>query len=164
MARHAMGSMAVRQMAPFEQDELLDEALTNARRQLLITSAGIWPHIVNGYMLRELDRMTSERVEIDIATCIAPQLEGRNGDAYDPIAELAKRSKRQALRLLQIRQCEHYFLIQDDELAVVSNRPFLGDLQRRVGFQRVQGIVVRSRELVTEIRDIAISSLEVKGA
>ncbi len=163
VARHAMGSMAVRQMAPFEQDELLDEALTNARRQLLITSAGIWPHIVNGYMLRELDRMTSERVEIDIATCIAPQLEGRNGDAYDPIAELAKRSKRQALRLLQIRQCEHYFLIQDDELAVVSNRPFLGDLQRRVGFQRVQGIVVRSRELVTEIRDIAISSLEVKG-
>jgi DNA-binding MarR family transcriptional regulator len=164
VAGHAIGSLAVRPMAPFEQNDLLEEALTNARRQLIVTSAGIWPHIVNGYMLRALDHLMSERVEIDIATCVAPQPEPRNGDAYDPVAELTRRSRREALRLLQIRQCEHYFLIQDDELAVVSNRPFLGDIARRVGFQRVQGLVVRSRPLVAEIRDIAISSLEVKGA
>lgn len=164
LARHELDSFAVRAMAPFEQDELLEEALTNARRSLIVTSAGLWASLVNGFMLREIDRLSSKNVHIDIATFISPRLESRAGDAYDPLVELTKRSKRGALRLMQMKRGEYFFLIQDDELAVVSNRPFLGEMSRRTGFQRVEGVVIRSRELVEKIKDVVISTSEFRGA
>lgn len=95
---------------------------------------------------------------------LAPHLEPRSGDAYDPLVELTKRSKRNALRLVQMKRADFFFLIQDEDLAVVSNRPFLGEVGRRTGFQRVQGVVARSRDLVERIKDIAISKTEFRGA
>lgn len=160
LARHEIDTMPIRGMAPFDQLELLEEAIRNARRSLVVTTAGISPGIVNGFMLRDLDRLTAERVEINIASFLPPQLESRSGDVYDPRQELTKRSKRNALRLVQMQRTDLFFLIQDDELAVVSNRPFLGEFGRRTGFRRVEGVVVRSREWVERIRDIAIGQVE----
>lgn len=164
VAQHELDTFAIREMAPFEQDELLAEALKNARRSLVVTSAGLSASLVNGYMLRDLDRLTADKVEIDIATFVAPHLESRSADVYDPLVELTKRSKRNALRLMQMKRSDLFFLIQDEELAVVSNRPFLGELGRRTGFQRVEGVVARSREMVERIKDIAISTTEFRSA
>lgn len=115
-------------------------------------------------MLRELDRLATERVEIDIASFIVPQLESRSDDGYDPLVELTKRSKRNALGLMQMKRADLFFLIQDDELAVVSNRPFLGEIGRRTGFQRVEDVVARARELVELIKDSAIGATGFRGA
>lgn len=164
IARHELDTFPIRGLAPFEQAELLEEAIGNARRSLVVTSAGLSPNIVNGFMLRELDRLALERVEIDIASFFMPELESRLGNAYDPLVELTKRSKRNALRLMQMKRTELFFLIQDDELAVVSNRPFLGEIGRRTGFQRVDGVVARTRELVERIKDIAIGTTEFRSA
>lgn len=164
LAQHDLDTFPIREMAPFEQDELLEDALRNARGSLIITSAGISASMVNGFMLRDLDRLASDKVEIDIASFITPQLEARSGDAYDPVAELTKRSERKALRFVQMRRAELFFLIQDEELAVISNRPFLGEVGRRTGFQRVEGLVARSRELVVSIRDLAIAATEFRDA
>jgi len=164
IAQHELDKFAIREMTPFEQDELLDEALRNARRSLVVTSAGFSTGQVNGFMLRDLDRLSADRVEIDLASFLAPHLEPRSGDAYDPLVELTKRSKRNALRLVQMKRADFFFLIQDEDLAVVSNRPFLGEVGRRTGFQRVQGIVARSRDLVERIKDIAVSKTEFRGA
>lgn len=164
IARHDLDTFPIREMAPFEQDELLNEALENATRSLLITSAGLSVGYVNPYLLRDLDRLAADRVEIDIASFIKPQLESRSNDAYDPVVELTKRSKRNALRLMQMRHADVFILIQDDEFAVVSNRPFLGEVGRRTGFQRVEGVVVRAKDLVERIRDIAVAAMEFRGA
>lgn len=39
---------------------------------------------------------------------------------------------------------EFFFLVQDNELAVISTRPYLGEVSRRTGFMRVQGLVLAS--------------------
>jgi hypothetical protein len=160
VARHALNSYEVRPLACFEQTELLDEALRETRRSLLITSAGIQPSIVSGARLRELDMLASAGAQLEIETVLTPQEEPRGGNRFDPLAELTKRAGKGMLTIRKGPQRDFFFLIQDDELAVVSTRPLLGEVARRSGFTCVEGIVTRRAELVEEIRRIALASQE----
>ena len=154
IARYALDTMEVRPLACFEINDLLDEALKSARRNLLMTSAGLQGAILNGYRLRAIDQLAASSVKIEIETFLDPQANPR-GHQYDPLAELTRRSNRGALTLRKRMPGEFFFLVQDDDLAVVSNRPFLGERSRRTGFMKVEGIVTRRAELVDEIRAIA---------
>jgi hypothetical protein len=155
-ARHTLDSFDARSLACYEQTELLDIALKEARRSLIITSAGVQPSVVNGTRLRELDLLATAGVQIEMESFLAPQMEPRGGDRYDPLAELSKRQSKGALTIRKGQQRDFFFLIQDDELAVVSSRPFLGEVSRRAGFLRVEGIVTRRPAFVEEIRRIAL--------
>lgn len=160
LARYALNLFEVRPLASYEQMELLDEALKEARRTLIITSAGLQGSILNGIRMRALDGAIASRVSVSIETLLAPRTEARSGDQYDPLAELSKRAEKGSLTLTRGRQREFYFLVQDDELAVISNRPFLGEVSRRSGFICVDGVVTRRPELVEEIRCLALSPPE----
>ena len=161
VAMHSLGSMSVRQLACYEQDELLDEALRSARRSLVVTTAGIQPLIVNGYFLRALDKLLEDRVDVRIESVLTPSTEARGGDHFDPLAELTKRSVHERLKLEKMPRRELYFLFQDDDLAVISNRPFLGEVSRRSGFLRVDGLVARQRDYVRSIREAFIAQTTV---
>lgn len=152
LARHKLNLFEVRPLACFEQLELLDEALKEARQSLMITSAGLQSVIVHGARLRAIDQLAATNVRVDIETMLAPQTTPRGGDHYDPLAELSKRAERGSLILRKGRARDFYFLIQDDDLAVISNRPFLGDVARRTGFTCIEGLVTRRPELVIQIR------------
>jgi len=156
VARHALNALAVRPLACFEQDELLDEALEKASQSLVLTTAGWQSTILTGFRLRSIDALIGKGVRIQMESVLPPQTEPRGGDHFDPLAEISKRSERGLLSLRKGERREFYFLVQDDELAVVCNRPFLGEVSRRAGFICVEGIVARSRELVEEIRQIAL--------
>lgn len=62
------------------------------------------------------------------------------------------------MQLQQIPRTEVFFLIQDEDLAVISNRPFLGDVVRRASFQRVEGFVTRDRATIEKIRELAANT------
>lgn len=158
IASHALQSMQVRPLACYEQDELLDEALTSARRSLVITSAGVQPLPVNGYFLRALDKLIEGGVDIRVETVLAPSIEARGGDHYDPLAELSKRAARKQLVLEKAPRRQLFFLFQDEDLAVISNRPFLGEVSRRSGFLRVEGLVTRRPEYIRSIREALVAS------
>jgi hypothetical protein len=160
VARYKLNSFEVRPLACFEQTELLDEALVNARRSLIVTSAGLQSSILNGFRLRAIDILASAGTRVEIETILTPQQESRGGDRFDPLAELTKRANQGVLTLRKGRQREFFCLVQDDELAVISNRPFLGEVARRSGFICVEGIVTRRAELVEEITRVALSSQE----
>lgn len=145
-------------LACYEQDELLAEAVERAGSELLVTSAGIQPTIVNGYMLRDLDKAVADGVRVQVTTFLQPQAEPRGGDRYDPLSELTKRSAAGRLQLVQANRGEFFYLVQDDRLAVVSTRPFLGEVVRRSGFARVEGYVARDPRIVARIRELAIQS------
>jgi hypothetical protein len=155
VARHALMRMPLRPLSCYEQDDLLFEALNQAKRQLLVTSAGLQPTLLNGYVLREVDRLVSGGVSQTFTSYLVPQLEPRGGDRYDPLSELTKRASAGRLRLEQAARGEFYFLVQDDRLAVVSTRPFFGDVVRRSGFSRVAGYVGRQPRMVEQIRTLA---------
>jgi hypothetical protein len=151
-ARHALDAMAVRPLACHEQSRLLEEALRDVSKSLIITSAGLQPLVVNGFFLRQLD-LVSKSSTILIETPLTPQREPRGKAAVDPLAELTRRSCKGGLELRKGPRRQLYFLIKDDDLAVVSCRPFLGDANRRSGFVRVDGIVTRKPDQVRAIRD-----------
>ena len=155
VARYKLNMYEIRPLACFEQTELLDEAIREARQSLLVTSAGIQPSIVNGIRLRELDKLAAAGARVEIETLLTPQEKPRGGDHYDPLAEL-----KDVLTVRKGQRQDFFFLIQDDELAVVSNRPFLGEVARRSGFTCAQGLVTRRAELVQEVRRIALASQE----
>jgi DNA-binding MarR family transcriptional regulator len=79
VARHALDSMQIRPLACYEQNDLLEEALSSARRTLTITTAGMQPLIVNGFFLRTLDGLTEAGVEVRIDTVLTPTAEARGG-------------------------------------------------------------------------------------
>jgi hypothetical protein len=163
VARQEMDAIEVRPLACYEQNELLDEALKAARKSLIITSAGIQPSIVNAARLREIDLLIGERVQIEIESYLSPQTEPRSGGRYDPLSELAKRAAKGGLSIRKGRTQDFFFLVQDDELAVISTRPFFGEVSRRTGFMRVRGLVTRKPAFVEEIRSIVLGTSRPGG-
>jgi hypothetical protein len=157
-ARRDMDAFEVRPLACYEQTELLDTALKKARKSLVITSAGIQSYIANPARLRDIDLLIGEGVQIEIESYLATQTEARSGGKYDPLWELGRRATKGGLTIRKGGKQEFFFLVQDDELAVISTRPFFGEASRRTGFMRVQGIVTRNPEFVQEIRSIVFGS------
>lgn len=155
LVKHDLDAMKLRPLACFEQDELLFEATTNATRSLVVTSAGLQPTILTQHMMRDLDRLMGERVAVHVASFLKPQNEPRGGDYYDPLAELTKRARKGRMQIFRSPRTDFFFLIKDDDLAVISNRAFLGDIVRQSSFQRVEGIVTRHPPIVERIRELA---------
>lgn len=162
LARHELMRMPLRPLACYEQDELVAEALRSTRGSLIVSSAGIQPTIVNGYVLRDIDKLIADGVRVLISTFLQPQLEPRGGDHYDPLAELTRRAGRGSMQLAKIDRSEFYFLVQDDQLGLISTRPILGDVVRRSGFSRVDGYVARDPRIVERIRELALKSFALK--
>lgn len=160
VAEHAIQSTPMRPLACYEQDMLLDEAVSNARRSLIITSAGLQPRIVNSYLLRAIDGLLAAGVVIRVESMLPPTTQPRKGDYFDPLAELGKRMDDKKLILAKAPRRDLYYLIQDDDLAVVTNRPFLGEVSRRTGFIRIEGLVTRDPQYVRMIRETLLASTE----
>lgn len=158
LARHELMRMPLRPLVCYEQDELLAEAIGNVGDHLLMTSAGLQPTVLNGYMLRDLDKLIAHGVKVQISTFLQLQQEPRGGEHYDPLAELTRRATQGRMQLAKIARSEFFFLVQDDRLGVISTRPFLGDVVRRSGFSRVDGYVARDPRIVQRIREIAVQS------
>lgn len=89
LAVHELDSMELRPLACYEQNELLHEAVAKAHRSLVVTSAGLQPTMLTQHVLRDIDRLISDRASVAIASFLKPQAEPRGGDHYDPLAELA---------------------------------------------------------------------------
>ena len=157
VAKFGLDAFEVRPLACFEVADLLDEAIENARSSLIVTTAGVQGVIVNGFRLRAIDRMVASGVRLEVESLWDHRTEPE-GAQFDPMAELGRRAARGALSLRKGTRSRFYFLIQDDELAVISSRPFLGEMSKRTGFTRVEGLVTRKPELVGEIRTLAIGT------
>ncbi len=156
-ARRDLDAFELRPLACYEQSELLAEAIAGATRSLTITSAGLQPSMLTPHLMRDLDRLLTGRIPLHVASYLAPRTEPRGGQ-YDPASELSKWSHKGRMQLTQTRRGDFFFLIRDDDLAVVSNRPFLGDVARRSSFSRVDGLVTRHPPNVERIREMAVAA------
>jgi DNA-binding MarR family transcriptional regulator len=155
LAKHTLNSFSIRPLACYEQDEILDEVLRKTKRSLFITSAGLQGSSLNGFRLREIDKLIEQHVDIQFKTYLTPSITPRGNQRYDPLVELTKRSERGGIRFGMMSQSDFFFLISDEELAVISNRPFFGEVTRRNSFLRVNGLVIRERGLIAHLRQLA---------
>jgi hypothetical protein len=134
-------------------------ALAAAEERLLLARRAI-----DDFDLRPLacfEQLSERKLNLVIETALEPRADKVR--SYDPFAELSGRAGRDRLVLRRRPDDGLYFLIQDDDLAVISNRPFLGERSRRTGFMRVAGFVTRRKNLVARIRAIAEEGREVRG-
>ncbi|QRM35135.1 hypothetical protein [Microvirga sp. VF16] len=156
-ARERLDEFDIRPLAPYEQWDLFNEALNAARRRLLITSTDVDPDVTHGLVLRGLNERLDEGVEVRIETSVALSTnpKGKPG-SFEPGVELWLTAQQKLrLNLAQRAPEDLFFLIKDDSLAVVSNRPFLSGRERPLSFIPTVGIVTRHPEVVAEIARLA---------
>lgn len=157
-----LSAYPARPMDCYEQTALLIEAMDRAQQRLLVTTHGLQPALFSGFMLRQVDRLLEENVEVRIETSFVPQEQAKDDVRFDPRKELAKRALKGAPVLTAGPKRPLYFLVKDADLAVVSNRPFFGDPFRKSSFMSVSGAVIRDAETVEAIHQRLTESAGIK--
>jgi hypothetical protein len=157
VAEHALDALKLRPLAPYEQRELLEEAITEAQNEILVSSSGLDPYVVTGYFLRAIDQAIERGVRITVESTFNPiEPLKKQKAAYDPLAELVARHKQQSgFKLKKGRHEESlFYLFKDEDLGVLSNTPFLGERRRRTNFLCISGVVSSHPDVVSAIRQL----------
>jgi len=148
-------SLRLRPLAPYEQWELFDEAIESAKRRLVITSADVDGDVFHSRLLRKLDALLDDGVEVRIETSRALTTDPRGAvGSFEPAIELFLRNQTKKGLTVKDRPTPDdslFFLIKDDDLAVISSRPFLCGRGRKPSLMPVVGVVATDKEFVGEI-------------
>ncbi len=154
--RAKLDALGLRNIAPYEQAEMFNEALDGCQQRLLITSTTIDARACNAYVVRRIVDRAAEGADVRLVT--AHELDfvprGRKG-AFEPIIQLSTEAQMKVSLTLAHRPSEAgdvFFLIKDDDLAVVSHRPFLASSAPNKCF--APGTVLATR-LPDQVRAIA---------
>lgn len=136
----------VRAIGVFEHPEVLEEALTHARRRILIISPWIKNAIITTTFLGNLERRLARGVKVDIAYGY-----GENDTKTDPMAvrkleNLAARYKGK-LTFTRLKSTHAKVLVYDDVWVTTSFNwlSFRGDPDRT--YRMEEGSLVRNREV-----------------
>lgn len=154
-AQEALDALPLRPLAVYEQWELFGMALGKAKHRLYVSSSDVDGMIADGHAVRQLNERVDGGVEVRIDTSVVLGVEPKGAPgSFEPGVELwlASRQKR-GLTLRQRPTMHHglYFLIKDEDLAIVSNRPFLCGRDLPLCFVPTVGVVTRHPELVRSI-------------
>ena len=169
IARDELDRLPLRPLAAYEQPELFSEALDGAKRRLYVTSRDVDAEVTHGFVLRRLNERLDEGVEISIDTSVAlsPDPKGDRG-SFEPGVELWLSSRQKPRLTLGRRDDTHgdfYILIKDEDLAIVTNRPFLCGRARPAAFLPTVGVVSRRPEIVEAISRLAATgNAKISGA
>ncbi len=157
--RAELDALPLRELAPYEQAELFIEALENAKRRLYVSSTDVTPDMAHVLVLRRLNERLNDRVEVRIDTSVPLSAEPRGAPgSFEPGVELwlgAQQKRNLALGNRPEGHAGLYFLIKDDDLAIVTNRPFLCGRARPLSFVPTVGVVTRRPEIVADIAHLA---------
>lgn len=139
----------VRGIGVFEHPALLDEALTQASRRILVVSPWIRRNVVNTTFLGKLEQRLRRNVKVHIAYGIDPEEPECHEDAVRKLANLAGRYPEQ-FTFTRLRRTHAKVLIFDDVWITTSFNwlSFQGSADRT--YRMEEGTLVRSKELVDE--------------
>ncbi|WJK40486.1 hypothetical protein O7608_29525 [Solwaraspora sp. WMMA2056] len=139
----------VRGIGVFEHPGLLDEALTQASRRVLIVSPWIKRNVVNTSFLGKLEQRLRRNVSVHIAYGIDPGDPECHEDAVRKLSNLAGRYP-DRFTFTRLRRTHAKVLIYDDVWITTSFNwlSFQGSADRT--YRMEEGTLVRSKELVDE--------------
>jgi hypothetical protein len=154
--RHKLNSLGLRRASPYELKELLNEALDNAERRLLITSRTVDAKAAPAHLIKKITDRLAEGVNIRIETSVELNVnpKGKAG-AFEPAVQLwLEAQQRVGFTLAHRPNDELFFLIKDDDLAIISNRPFLNEARQKC-FTPCAAVVTRLPLQVREMASVA---------
>lgn len=157
--RAKLDALGLRSIAPYEQAEMFNDALDSCQQRLLITSTTIDARACNAYVVRRIVDRAAEGVDVRLETAdefdFVPR--GRKG-AFEPIIQLSTEAQMKVSLTLAHRPSETgdvFFLIKDDDLAIVSHHPFLASSAPSKCFIPATALATRLSDQVRAIAAIA---------
>ncbi|MHB1247840.1 MAG: MerR family transcriptional regulator [Polaromonas sp.] len=150
-AEKALFANDARPAAPYELARLVESAMENSIKRLMISSNHLSRSIVDASWLKSVERAIDRGVDVTIVLIERrpSDLRGQN-PRFDPYAELEKLRKRSKgkLRVLQGNKSEFFFVICDYKFALIVNSPFLSFRDKRRVFRPFAGMVLQTAVLV----------------
>jgi hypothetical protein len=141
-AEDELRSFPARPVRPYEVQEFLDQALGQTRRLLILSSRKLDPSFVDALFLKRVRQLLSGGIRV-VITATEPVGTDSAG------VELEKlRREHSTLVLKTGRKAQFYHLVSDDNFALVTNRPFLGNLGKVRGFYQTVGYLLQRPDIV----------------
>lgn len=148
-AERDLTAFPARPVAAFEIPEMLALALKKATKLLMISSRKVDRSVIEPSFLKRLEVLLQDGCNVVICVTDTVPTES-DGPAVD-LERLRSRYPRLSLRTE--KKSGFFHLICDDDFALVSNRPFLGNLNRVRTFHHVVGYLLQREDLVRAFRD-----------
>ncbi|RAG82355.1 hypothetical protein DN069_27940 [Streptacidiphilus pinicola] len=139
----------IRAISVFEHPDLLDEALTSARRRILLISPWIRKKIVTTDFIAKLEGRLRAGVQVDIAYGYSDKPEESDADAIRRLHNLARRYS-ENFRFTRLKSTHAKVLLFDDVWITTSFNwlSFKGDPTRT--FRSEEGTLVRGHDTADE--------------
>jgi hypothetical protein len=157
--RDRLDGVGLRSIAPYELQEMFNEALDKTQRRLLITSTTVDAWTADAGIIRRITDRLAEGVDIRIETSNELDVNPRGKvGAFEPAVQLWLESKQRVGLTLARRPEESeelFFLVKDDDLAIISDRPFLSGAGQKKCFTPCAAVVTRRPQQVREIASLA---------
>jgi len=142
-AEEDLREFSARPIAPFELADFFERGLGTATKRLLISTKSIDRSVVTPTFLVRLKEALDRRVNVRLSSS---DLEASHTGSVVDLERL--RERYQGLHLVTEKRSAFFHLVCDEEFAVVSNRPFLGNIGKYRSFQRVSGYLLQRADLV----------------
>ncbi|MBY3158981.1 hypothetical protein HFO56_42680 [Rhizobium laguerreae] len=144
MSEDTLSAFPARPIAPYENSEFLELALSKATRSLSIATKVVDRSIVTPLFLKTLENLLKSGCTVSLAVEAGPS------EKPTPTEVAVERLNRiyPGLTLEVGKKFAFYHITCDDRFAVVSNRPFLGNMAKVRTFTHVVGFVLQRPDLV----------------
>ncbi|CAL9592246.1 hypothetical protein SUDANB105_05247 [Streptomyces sp. enrichment culture] len=151
----------IRAISVFEHPDLLDEALTRARRHILIISPWIKRAIITTDFLRKLEGRLRSKVAVAIAYGYSDDSSESDADAVRKLRNLADRYP-QHFHFTRLKSTHAKVLLFDDVWITTSFNwlSFRGDRDRT--YRSEEGTLVRSRRTADEQHQRYLAQIDVQ--
>lgn len=143
-AESDLSAFPARPVAPFEIPEMLDLAFKRAAKLLMISSKNLDRSVIDASFLKTLDVLLQGGCAVVISVTDALSNEP-DGPAVD-LERLRNRYPRLDLRVE--KKSGFFHLVCNDDFALVSNRPFLGNVNKVRTFHHIVGYLLQRPDLV----------------
>lgn len=144
-ATGADGQSPVRSVSVFEHPDLLDEALRNAQRRLMIVSPWVKKAVVTTDFVARLEQRLRAKVNVTIAHGYGDDDRGSDDEALRRLENLAKRYEH--FTFLRLKNTHAKILIFDDVWVITSFNwlSFRGDVNRTYRMEEGTMVTIPSR-------------------
>lgn len=149
-ATQAQFRAKARPAAVYEHAEFLDFSLRNANDHCAISSLGLSPALFQRALVDLLEKRLSAGLRVSI------RLNRKTTQVWSAVRDLkrlyvdlrALASKKSGLKLIEVGEDRYFHVIQDEDRALIANRPFLSQMGRARTFEQYSGFVIQDRDLV----------------
>lgn len=144
-----MNATGIRTIYAYEYKEILMNATIRAKSKLILTSELLSPLVGTVYFFRNIENLARNGVKVSIYLYDFPK-DRKSNRTFAELVTVAKRSSNISIHRRGGEKV--HYLIVDDEIGIMTSRPFLG-ARGSVGFKCAVGVMATKKEYVVAMEN-----------